>query len=136
MAGQVGFIRNSQVVLRHRPYSVVRSHDTDMKIQHIVLVTLCCMLTACDRRSDTSSTSASYSASLQAQQDTYDRQAKHADEQLRAQEEMLKRGDGLLSTQEQLLKRQQDYGARFEKILDTWESQQKQYQKYLDSLAR
>ena len=94
------------------------------------------MLTACDRRSDTSASSASYDASFQAQQDTYDRQAKRADEQLRAQAEMLKRGDVLLSTQEQLLKRQQDDCARFEKILETWESQQKQYQKYLDSLAK
>ena len=111
-------------------------HDTHTKNQHIVLFALCCMLTACDRRSDASSTSASYSDSMQAQQDNYDRQAKRADEQLGAQEEMLKRGERLLAVQEQLLKRQQDDCTRFEKILDTWESQQKQYQKYLDSLTK
>ena len=107
-----------------------------MKIQHGVLFVLCCIFTACDRRSENPSASASESASLQAQQDAYNRQVKRADEQLRAQEDMQTRADALLATQEQLLKRQQDDFARFEKILDTWESQQKQYQKYLDSLVK
>src|SRR5437016_2903236 len=115
-----------------RVSSIVRLYDTPMKIQHVVLFVLCCILTACDRRSDSPSASASDRASLQAQQDAYNRQVKRADEQLRAQEDMQKRADALLATQEQLLKRQQDDFARFEKILDTWESQQKQYQKYLD----
>ena len=131
---------------------IVRSHRTLMKIHCIIILFVaCCLLTACDRRSDSASTStpASDSASLQvqkdydeqvkrqqAQQDAYDRQTKRADEQLQAQEGMHKRADALLTTQEQLLKRQQDDFARFEKILDTWEIQQKQYQKYLDSLPK
>jgi hypothetical protein len=125
----------------------VRPHDMPMKIQYIVLLILCSMLTACDRRNDGSSASGSASMQAQkdyddqvkwqqAQHDAYEQQAKRANEQLRVQEEMHKRAEALLATQEQLLKRQQDDFARFEKILDTWETQQKQYQKYLDSLEK
>jgi hypothetical protein len=102
-----------------------------MKYQQIVLFTLCCMLTACDRTGGVSSAS----ALLQAQKD-YDEQVKRQQAQLDAYDQQNKRGEALLVTQEQLMKRQLDAFARFEKILDTWESQQKQYQKYLDSLAK
>jgi hypothetical protein len=118
-----------------------------MKITPVVLVVFCCVLSACDRRSDTSTQAPGATASpiksyedqikqQQAQLDAYDKHSKHVEEQLRAQADMQTRADALLAKQEEMLKRQQDDFVRFEKILETWESQQKQYQKYLDSLLK
>src|SRR5438552_18782715 len=84
--------------------SVVRPHDLAMKLQHIVPFILCCMITACDRRSDgppvsgtaTSQVQKDYDEQLkrqQAQLDAYDKHSKHAEHQLRAQAEMQKRAD-------------------------------------------
>ena len=112
-----------------------------MKSSAIILFVVCCMLTACDRRGD-NSTTAIPNSTAQAWKN-YDEQLKQQQEMRKrdealvtAAEDQHKRAGALLTTQEQAMQRQLDDMARFEKILDTWESQQKQYQKYLDSLPK
>ena len=153
-------LRRGKPPWRDRPAFHVSPHYTIMKIHCIILLVVCCMLTACERRSENSTIPASDPATAQAWKDynekvkqrqaAYAQQTKSADEQLRAQadmqkkedaqiqaqEDMHKRAEALMATQEQMMKKQQDDVARFEKILDTWETQQKQYQKYLDSLPK
>ena len=102
-----------------------------MKSQIIILFVVCCMLTACDRRTGNSVVATSDSANSQAwqnynqqvkqQQETYAQQAKFAEQQLQAQAEMNKRADAQLQVHEDMQKRAEDLYKRMEALLTSQE---------------